>query len=156
MSSLDIEYHGEAVTGEATGRLDVLLVYEDFSTGLRARQAFDKVACQLKPDTDFKVDLWKFDLLREPALLEWAATEAAKADIVFLSAHGQDQLPKAAHSWLEQWFERRGGEPCALVVLLDKAPGDAAGAGQTWEALRAAALAAGVDVFHHSAEALQS
>jgi acetylornithine deacetylase/succinyl-diaminopimelate desuccinylase-like protein len=156
MSAFDVEYDGEAVNGEAAGGVDVLLVYEDFSTGLRARQAFEKVARQLKLDADFKVNLWKFDLLREPALLERAATEAAQADIVFLSAHGQDELPEAAHTWFDQWFERRDGKPCALVVLLDTLAGNTAKAHQAWEPLRAAALASGLDVFLHAAEELQT
>ncbi|HWV99007.1 MAG TPA: hypothetical protein VNZ64_04865 [Candidatus Acidoferrum sp.] len=156
MSAFDLEYNGEAVNDEAAGELDVLLVYEDFSTGLRARRAFEKVACQLKLDADFKLGLWKFDLLREQALLERVATEAAQADIVLLSAHGPDELPEAAHTWFELWFERRGGEPCALVVLLDTLAGDTAKAHQAWEPLRAAALAAGLDVFLHPAEELQT
>jgi len=59
----------------------VLLVYEDFSTGLRARQTFEEVASQLELDADFEVNLWRFDLLRESALRERAAIEAAKADM---------------------------------------------------------------------------
>jgi hypothetical protein len=39
-----------------------------------------------------------------------------------------------------------------LVVLLDTLAGDTAPANQTWESLRTAALAAGVDVFLHAAE----
>jgi len=156
MSSFDIEYGRGPVNGEATGRLDVLLAYEDFSTGLRARQSFEKVARQLELNAAFKVNLWRFDLLREPGLLERATTEAANADIVFLSAHGRGELPGMAKLWLEHWFERRGAEPCALVVLLDMLAGDTAAVNQVWETLRAAAVAAGVDVFLHAAEALQT
>lgn len=156
MTSFDIDNEGEAAGGEARGRLDVLLVYEDFGTGLRARRAFEQVARQLELEADFNVDLWKLDLLHEPALLELVANEAAKAHIVFLSAHGQGELPGTANLWLQQWLERRGGEPCALVVLLDRPAGDTAAANQTLEALRATALAAGVEVFLPAAEALHT
>lgn len=156
MSFLDIDKDREAAVGEARARLHVVLVYEDFSTGLRARQAFQPVARQLEVDADINVGLWNFDLLREPALLERAATEAAKADIVFLSAHGQGELPGAANLWLKQWFERRGAEPCALVVLLDTLAGDTAATNRTWAALRATALAAGLDVFLPAPEAPQT
>jgi hypothetical protein len=153
MNALEIVNDHEAAPGEARARLDVLLVYEDLSTALRARQAFEQVRRQIEIDAE--VDLWRFDLFREPALLEWAATDAAKADIVFLSAHGQGELPGTANLWLEQWFERRDGGPCALVVLPDTPAGDTAAANQRWEALRAAAVAAGVDMFLHAAEARQ-
>jgi uncharacterized protein YozE (UPF0346 family) len=156
MSFFEIEYDRGPVNGEVTGRLDVLLAYEDFSTGLRARQSFEKVARQLELNAAFKVNLWRFDLLREPGFLERATTEAANADIVFLSAHGRGELPGMAKLWLEHWFERRGAEPCALVVLLDMLAGDTAAVNQVWETLRAAAVAAGVDVFLHAAEAFQT
>lgn len=154
MISLYVDNESKAAAGEAIGGVDVLLVYEDFSTGLRARQVFEQVARQLELEADFNVDLWKFDLLREPALLEWAANEAVKADLVFLSAHGQGELPGTVNMWLRRWLERRGGEPCALVVLIDTLAGDTGAANQMLEALRATALAAGVDVFLHAAEAL--
>jgi hypothetical protein len=147
---------GKSARGEVGERLNVMLIYEDFTTGLRARQAFEQIGCELDLDADFSVDLWKFDLLRQPALLERAATVAAESDIVILSAHGRDELPGTADIWLEQWFDRRSGEPCALVVLLDKLAEDTLTPNQPFWALRTAALAAGVDVFFHASEALQT
>ena len=150
MSSRDVDSWGDAAVGEARGRLDVLLVYEDLSTGLRARYAFEQVRRQLNPEADLNLHLWRFDLLRQPPLLERAAREAAKADVVFLSAHGQGELPGIVNSWLAQWAERRHGGPCALVVLLDTRGGDASTANSALEALRTRALAAGVNVFVHA------
>jgi hypothetical protein len=154
MSFLEVDNDGEPAVSKARGKLEVLMVYEDLSTGLRARQAFEQLAQQLEFDTDFRLDLWKFDLLREPTLLERAASEAAKSDIVILSAHGQHELPRTTHMWLEQWLERRSGQPCALVILLDALFSGTAASNRTWEALRAAALTAGMDVFLHPAEAV--
>jgi len=74
----------------------VLLLYQDFSTGVRARQALDQVVRQFDLGADFKVVLWRFDLLREPEVRERAATEAATADIVFLSAHSLAEIPWTA------------------------------------------------------------
>ena len=156
MRSLDTDSEGKTTAGAARDRLNVLLVYEDLSTGLRARWVFEQTAGQLEVEADFNVDLWKFDLLREPALLQRAATEAAKADIVFLSAHGHGELPSAVDLWLKEWLERRGEEPCALAVLLDEAAGDTAATNQTLQALHAAAMARGVQVFLHADEAPQT
>ena len=43
MKSLGINNPGEAAAGEGRQWLDVLLMYEDFSTGLRARRLLDEV-----------------------------------------------------------------------------------------------------------------
>ena len=147
---------GEVAVSRRMPQLDVLLVYEDFSAGLRARQALDRILRQLELEADFNVNLWRFDLLREPALLERAANEAAKAWLVFLSAHSQGELPGTVNLWFKQWLERRGGEPCALAVLLDTLAVDPAEASQRLQALRASALAAGVDVFVQAADAFQT
>jgi hypothetical protein len=122
MTFLDIDNEGAAAVGEAMGRLDVVLVYEDFSTGLRARQAFEQVVRQLEMEADFNVDLWEFDLLREPALRERAAKEAAKANILFLSAHGQGELPGTVNLWLKQWLEHRGGNRAPWWCCLTRWP----------------------------------
>jgi hypothetical protein len=152
MTSVEVHNEGKAAAGEAIGGVEVLLVYEDLSTGLRAREAFERVARQLELEADFEVELWKFDLLREPALLELAANDAATADIVFLSAHGQGELPGTVHLWLGHWLERRVGAPCALVILTDTLAGAPATANQRLEGFCARAMAAGVDVFLHAAE----
>ena len=143
--------------GEAPGALSVLLVYEDFTTGLQARLAFERVERRFESAADFKVDLWKLALLREPALLEEAVTEAARADLVFLSVHGRGgRLPALAHGWLGRWFERCFGRPCALVVLLEALAGTAPAMNPASDSLRAAALAAGVDMFLCTAPPLQT
>ena len=95
-------------------RLDVLVVYEDFGTGLRARRALDQTAQQLTVEADLQVNMWSFGLLRAPALYEQAANEAAEADIVFVSAHGPDELPASLKLWVQRWLARKGGGPCAM------------------------------------------
>ncbi len=156
MSFLDPDDEGKTTAGAATDLLNVLLVYEDLSTGLRARRAFEATVRQPELETDFNVDLWRFDLFQEPALRRLAANEAAKADIVFLSAHGHGDLAGAVDLWLRQWLERRGAEPCALVVLLDDRAGDDAAANQAMQELEAKAAARGAQVFLQSGEGSQA
>jgi len=135
--------------------LEVMLMYEDFSTGLRARREFDAVASLLKLEVDFRVNFWRFDLLREPVLFDWATEEAAQADMVFLSAHGPNDLPAAIDFWLQRWLARRIGEPCALSVVLDHSARDTVATNRLLEELRAMAGPAGVDVFLGAADAPQ-
>ena len=152
MSLVDANPGSEAPAPEERRWLDVLLMYQDISTGLRARRLLDHVAISLKLEVDFRVSLWKFDLLREPALLEQATEEAAKADLVFFSAHGPRDVPAAVNLWFQRWLGRKTGEPCALPVLLDLNSRDTAATNLLLETLRALAGPAGVDVFFDPAD----
>jgi hypothetical protein len=142
---------GNAVS-EGLLKLDVLVVHEDFGTGLRARRALDQTAQLFAVEADLKVNLWDFGLLREPALYEQAAHEAAEADIVFVSAHGQDELPVSLKLWVQQWLAREGRGPSALVMSLDADAGDSPSVIQMLEALHSAARLAGVDFILHWGE----
>lgn len=141
-----------AAASERLLRLVVLVVYEDFGTGLRARRALDQTAQQLAVETDLRVNMWSFGLLRAPALHEQAANEAAEADIVFVSAHGLDEQPASLKVWVQRWLARKGGRPCTLVISLDADAGDSPSAIQMLEAWRTAARLAGVGFILHRGE----
>jgi hypothetical protein len=138
--------------GEGPLRLRVLVIYEDLETGLRARQTLDHTVRQLAAEADAHVNLWRFDLLSEPRLRQRAAEEAAEADIVFCSAHGQRELPAIVNLWLQEWFGNKSGKPCALAVSLDAHAKDTPPATRMMEAIETAARLAGVDVFLHLGE----
>lgn len=149
--SLGTKNRGEAAIREER-RLDALLLYEDFSTGLRAQRLLEEVVNSMKVEVDSQAQLWRFELLHEPALLELAADKAAQADIVFLSTHGQNDVPAAVYAWFRRWLARKSSEPRALVVLLDPGSRNGAVADRMLEALRADAVPAGVEVFVQAAE----
>jgi hypothetical protein len=94
----------------------------------------------------------KSGLLREPVLYEQAANEAAEADIVFISAHGQDEPPVSLKLWVEQWLARDGGGPRALAVSLDADAGDSPSLIQMLRELGTAGRLASMDVFLHFGE----
>ena len=132
------------VGGEALS-LNVLMVYEDLETGLRARQSLERTLHRLDASVDIQIDLWRFDLFDRPAFLKHATEQ--NADIVVFSTHGQAQLPVTVDLWLREWFMRQGDEPRALAVLLDNQAMDLPGTSRMVEVLSAAARRAGVDVF---------
>ena len=139
----------EVVFNDETPTLRVQLVYEDSQTGLRAKEALESLADHLNLEADFYIGLSRFDLLREHEFRELAAREAEGANILLLSAHGQDALPPGVLSWLEQWLARNAGEPRALVVSLDPGSEGSPAAGQILASLESAAQPAGVYVFPH-------
>lgn len=152
MSSSARRQAGEQLAGAgAVQPVEVLLVYEDLSTGLRGRAALDQIERQLDPPARLKMTLWKFDLLNDPLLLEEAANAAARADIVFLSAHGKGDLPAWVRRWFDQWLERKRSRVQAMALSLDSTPrGDA---DSLVTGLREAAESAGTEFFVHSGAA---
>ena len=138
---------GSAGGGEALS-LDVLVVYDDLETGLKASQTLDRTMQRLEATVDMQVNFWRFDLFREPAFLQQAARQ--EADIVFFSTHGRAKLPATVDSWFREWFACQRDEPRALAVWLDDQAKDTAGATEMVEELSAAARLAGVDVFLHA------
>ena len=132
--------------------LRVQLVYEDAETGLRARHALNSIGLGLKNQADFEVDVWRFDALNDPGLRELACCELAEADILFLAAHGQAELPVHVRHHLEHWFAAQPPEPRALVVSLDGIHKGSANARRMLASLRTWATLAEVEVISHFSE----
>jgi hypothetical protein len=71
-------------------------------------------------ETGFRTKLWRRDLLRAEWLREQAAKEAAAADVIIVSMHGEEKdLPGEVTDWLTRWMGHKTDRPCALGVLLD-------------------------------------
>lgn len=102
--------------------LDVLLLYEDLGTALRATQSLDRLSRRLGSGAKFRARVWRLDLLDEPLLVEQAAIEAAAADVIILSLHDHHELPAAASSCLTRWLVLKADRPYALAALLDPEP----------------------------------
>jgi hypothetical protein len=149
MESLNTIAAESRAVSEGPLKLNVLLVFEDLTTGLRAKEAFDQTMLGLAVDTDVHINAWRFELLREPPLHQQAVNEAAEAEIVFVSAHGAEELPMTVRLWFEQWLAVKREEPRALVVLLDAEAVDTPAAKQLRETLDSATQLSGVDVFQH-------
>jgi hypothetical protein len=136
---------------ESRQALEVQLMYEDTERGLRAKWALDCVLGRLDAPVDFSVNLWRFDLLRDPALRHLSAIASAEPDLVVLSTRSCEVLPASVQSWLEGWFARSGGNPRALVISLDADARGSVAASPTLAALRARASLAQVELLLHFA-----
>ena len=99
--------------------LNVVLLYEDLSTALRAKESLHRIARQLGTDAGFHAAFWRLDLLGEPLRVEQAAIEAAAADVIILSLHSGRELRAEACGWLERWLAYRKEHPYALAALFD-------------------------------------
>src|SRR5580692_11428042 len=86
---------------------EVLIMHEDSATGLRARKALDNLQNQLEIKICYLIRLCRFGMLEDAELAEPVLQQAKRADIVFLSLHGDRELPTAVRKWLLRWLETR-------------------------------------------------
>ncbi len=126
--------------------LNVLLMYEDAETGLRATLSLAAVHRQASMEAGFRVKLWRCDMLRTPRLREQAARDAAAADVIIVSLHGLESLTAEFSVWLNQWLGRRRAQECALGVLLDESAAPQAETQPVVAYFKAVARAAGVEL----------
>jgi hypothetical protein len=98
--------------------LNILTLFEDIPTGKRGKQVYDYLSNHLSADFRFNHQLWKLSVLGTPMVRELAAKDAAEADILIFSVHGDDELAPEVKSWLDVWIGQRG-TPIALVALFD-------------------------------------
>jgi hypothetical protein len=99
--------------------LEVVIVYEDLGTALRAKRSLEFLPRQVRAEGGMKTKLWKLDMLKVTFLREQAALEAAAADLIILSVHGASELPGEAQDWLRRWVDHQPGPSCAVGLLLD-------------------------------------
>jgi hypothetical protein len=111
----------EDINEESTSTLNVVVAYEDFLTGKKAKETCDFLAENLGTTCQVNNQMWKFDVLSILKLRDMAVNDALQADIVMVSCHGGDELPEAVREWLRAWLER-APEAIALVGLFDCTP----------------------------------
>src|ERR1700759_734163 len=78
-------------------------IYEDGSTGRRAKRFYDKLILELEDECDFNLQLWSFQVLAIPELRKSAIESAAEADFVIVSLYGKAGLPVDIREWIEAW-----------------------------------------------------
>jgi hypothetical protein len=147
MAAKTVRAEPEATEAPVRPVLEVLLLYEDLGTAIRARHLLDRLPGQLGRETDFNTRLWRLDLLGQPLLAEQAAIEAAAADVIILSLHGRGDLPTDVRNWLNRWLDHKEDRPYALAASLDAEPTEARDRNPLVDDLRQFAASAGVDLF---------
>ena len=127
--------------------LEVLVLYEDLATALRAKQSLDRLPGRSGITGGLVTRLWRLDLLGEPLLAERSAIEAAAADVIIVSLHGRKALRAEARHWFCRWLDHKEDRPYALAAFLDPEPAQAGGDNPVLAYLKCVAAAAGADLF---------
>jgi hypothetical protein len=141
---------------ESSIRLKVAIVYEDLMTGARAKSALEFLLGSTQLGVDIQLEMWRFDLSRDPAASNQVRDRMAELDIIVLSTHGKGVLPGGVLVWLNEWFKTQRTSPGALVVSLDEPASDDLPARQMLTCLQSGAASAGVQVFQHSGSSQMS
>src|SRR5271166_3466415 len=134
-------------------KFEAVVIYEDGSTGRRAKHFYDKLIHELEDECDSSLQLWSFQVLAIPEVRELAAESAAQADFVILSLHGKAGLPVDIREWIETWSKLIIGKGPALIALVDKSTTTTTRDGTNASALaylRRVAKRTKVDFFGHT------
>jgi hypothetical protein len=105
--------------GEAVKTVfQVVAAYDDAPARDRALNLFHRIEQQLGGDYEFESSWWRLDHLRETPLLEQAADDAIRANMIILSLRETPELPPTSKAWIRSWLSRRGSQKAALVALV--------------------------------------
>src|SRR6266496_5988323 len=104
------------------------MAYETLGIAVRPYEVSERLAGVLRSRCETDCDLWTFELLRQPRLRGWTATQAASADMIIIAARADKELPDYVKTWIESWLPQKREGLATLVGILGE---EAEPAGQT-------------------------
>jgi hypothetical protein len=126
--------------------LETLIVHEDMATGLRAKHTLDRLG-HGQNKLHLVVKLWTFKVLADCLLYDLAVQDAQDVPILFLSLHGNEELPVTVKGLIDDWSVNGFDKPRALIVSFDANSKDSVPVNATIDHLRAKAIARNIDLF---------
>ena len=150
------EYFSAADASTASA-LKIVVIYEDFASGKRAKHFAERLAEQHGCACRLTESLWRSDLLEYPPIAAEVAREATGCDYLIVALHADRVLPLAVQLWIEAQLDTARQHGTGLVVLLDSVGenpgGKDAGAGGARRHLRARCAKKDVPFFCHAGAA---
>jgi hypothetical protein len=136
-----------AASTRAAPNPDVTIVYEDFSTGLSAKELFDHLLNPNRQASTYCLTMWKFNLLRVRPLRAQAVQDAATSGILCLAARADCDLPGEVTDLVSESLRQRRLSPTALVILLEAGQPESAARLPAIKSLKKIADQAGAQFF---------
>ncbi len=127
---------------------NVVIMYEDFGTGKRAKKGLDYVAGELGNNLEFRHSMWRLDILQNPKLNALAAPALAEADLLIISLRCEGRLPAKIRALIDERLTQTIHHECALVALFEGAA--SAIRSSVYACLANLALQHGLDFFEQS------
>src|SRR4030081_751745 len=98
---------------------NVVIMYEDFGTGKRAKKGLDYVAGELGNDLEFRHSMWRLTTPQDPKPSVLAAPALAEADMLIIPLRGERQLPAKIRALIDDRLTQTENHDCALVALFE-------------------------------------
>jgi hypothetical protein len=98
--------------------LHAVVVYSDMTAGKHAIGVLKRMGAHLQDE--FKMVLWRFDLIAVPRWRAIATDDVAAAGLVVFATSEADQLPDHINDWMEECLARKRGEIVAMLTLFGK------------------------------------
>ena len=97
--------------------LNVALLYDDYSSGRRAKTFFDQITLRLGGELRFSLALWRLDALALPDAASAALRDFSCANSLVLALRPETPVPAPVLAWVESWAKTRLENDSALIVL---------------------------------------
>ena len=140
-------------TSKESEVISAVIAYEDSITRNRALRTCDRIVQKFWKDVEFNFSWWRFDFLRDPAIVRAAADAAARSDLILISAHAGRELSASVQRWIETWLVRREPGRGVLVAMIGTAEDQLRGWTPIHVYLREAAQRATMDYLPHVLDA---
>src|SRR3974390_2774382 len=96
----------------------VAILYDRLESMLAANQALAQLPSGAGPGTEWTVNSWQFDLLKQGIEARRALADTSDARLIILAISGARALRSWPRDWLESWAAQRKGSRAALGVFL--------------------------------------
>lgn len=100
---------------------NVVVAYDGITGAIYAHEAIGALAMALGHDVEVNTDTWSFDMLQRLDLRHVAVREAARADLIIVSATAE--LPPHLESWLLTCMREADGHRPMLAALYPELEG---------------------------------
>lgn len=129
--------------------IKVTIIYEDFASGVRAKNFAEQLAEQLGTACHLSESFWRADLLANEQIATEANRTAADFDYLIISMRGDRILPLNTCDWIEAHLDSAASRGAAMVVLPDQDQGKWRIVEATRQQFRFMCVMKGVAFFSH-------
>jgi hypothetical protein len=131
-----------------SSQFNVVIIYEDFTTGRRAEKGCDLLAGEFGEECEFKHSLWRSDLLDDPQLKTCIVGKVTKADLVIISVHSG--LCPGMSAVVNAWAAEKEHRDSVLMVVFDQAEAFSSLKNLAFARLSMLARRCGLDLFEQT------
>ena len=72
----------------------------------------------LGSDFEFRINLWKLDILANSELRQIAANDATAASMIIICLDHQSELNSPARQWIDSWAQHKASHRALLALLV--------------------------------------